>query len=80
MLCDPDPAGLMSQLIAGQVPGAGEPRVQESGSVPPLQQGIPMSGLTANLSDPGALAALLQTGDPNMPRHLVLAAALSYLP
>lgn len=71
------PSDFMSQLMASQqLPGLGEARTQESGSVPALQQGIPIGGLMANLSDPGALASLPQTGDVCLPKHMSLAAVL----
>ena len=71
------PTDFMSQLMASQqLPGVSEARSQESGSVPALQQGIPIGGLMANLSDPGALASLLQTGDYCAPKHVFLAAFL----
>ena len=56
-------ASLMSQLIASQQRlVAGEGKAWESGSVPAMLQGSPSTGLMANLSDPGALASLLQKG------------------
>lgn len=68
VLRENDPADFLSQLMASQnLTGATETRAQESGSVPAVQQGIPMGGLMANLSDPGALASLLQTGDFHAP-------------
>lgn len=75
-LCEADPAGLMSQLIASQLPGPSETRVQEAGGVPAVQQGTSVSGLTANLSDPGALASFLQTGECCLPKHHIPAAVL----
>jgi len=66
-------ASLMSQLIARQQGlVAGEGKAQDSGSVPAMQQGAPSSGLMANLSDPGALASLLQKGICYMPKCLPL--------
>ena len=64
---------LMSQLIASQQRlVAGEGKAEASGSVPDMQQGAPSSGLMANLSDPGALASLLQKGICYMPKCLPL--------
>ncbi len=66
------PADFLSQLMASQhLPGATETRAQGSGSVPAVQQGIPTGGLMANLSEPGALASLLQTGDCYGPQCLL---------
>ena len=72
VLREADSADFLSQLMASQhLPGGSEPRAQESGSVPAGQQNIPgMGGLMANLSDPGALASLLQTGDSCAPGRL----------
>ncbi len=78
VLREADSADFLSQLMASQhLPGGSEPRAQESGSVPAGQQNIPgMGGLMANLSDPGALASLLQTGDSCAPGRLPSTAIL----
>ena len=77
MLHEVDPTDLMSQLMARQqLPGGTEARAQGSGGVPALQQGLPMSGLMANLSDPAALPSLLQTGVCCVLKNLFLAAVV----
>ena len=77
VLRENDPSDFLSQLMASQhLQGGTETRAQESGSVPTAQQGTPMGGLMANLSDPGALASLLQTGGFCALDQLLLTAVL----